>query len=68
VRTEQQLEATYARLIEASFVAFAIDYRKRIGRPLSSREWALAKLAHGYGFTTGVDEGARALCEGEEAG
>jgi hypothetical protein len=40
---------------EASFWAFLIQFRKRIGRPMSEAEHSLAHVAYASGFTDGVD-------------
>jgi hypothetical protein len=63
--TDQQLEEAYTRRIEEAFTAFAVDVRKRMGRPMTAEQWSLAKLAHCAGYVEGVDEAARLAVEGE---
>lgn len=60
--SDQRIAETYDRLLTEAFRAFCIKYRKALGRPMTRAEWALAQFAHGYGFTTGIDEGVRRLC------
>jgi hypothetical protein len=62
---DQELEERYTRLLRASFQEFAIDYRTRIGRPMTAREWALAKLAHCAGWVEGFDAAGRLLVDAE---
>jgi hypothetical protein len=62
----QRITEAYDRLLTEAFRAFAIEYRKNSGRPLTAKEWSLAQVAHGFGFTHGVDAGVRALCEVED--
>jgi CHASE1-domain containing sensor protein len=52
-----ELEARLDRAFAASMQAFGLELRKRIGRPMTAEEWALAELAHSFGYTDGVQLG-----------
>lgn len=55
----ETISAWVEREREASLHAFALDFRKRVGRPFGAAEWGLVQLAHSAGWFDGLDAALR---------